>query len=97
MQLAVVLGNKWPAEYNREEYIPDDSSTMERLRTEKLAFPHSYYSLCFYKYWGAGGGFWKRSLLEATSISFSEMQIPTIYFYQKPRYRAWHLTSQMGF
>jgi hypothetical protein len=56
MQLAVVLGNKWPAEYNREEYIPDDSSTMERLRTEKLAFPHSYYSLCFYKYWGAGGG-----------------------------------------
>lgn len=26
------LGNKWQAEHNREECIPDDSSTMERLK-----------------------------------------------------------------
>lgn len=93
MQLAVVLGNKWPAEYNGEEYIPDDSSTMERLRTEKLASPPFPLLVMFYKDsiggWGWGGGFWKRSLPEATtSISFREMQIPSTYSHQKPRYRA---------
>lgn len=72
MRLAAVLGNKWPAEYNGEGYIPDDSSTMERLRAEKLAFPipiTRYVVQMFEAGWG-GAGFWKRSLLEASSRHF---------------------------
>lgn len=78
IQLAAFSGNKWPAEYNREECIPDDSSTVERLQW-KTDIPHSFLwkALLLQFYECLLGELLELANPEVTSVTFTK-QLPPV-------------------
>lgn len=84
------MGNKWQAEYNREERIPDDLSTMERLKFKTDNSP-----VVFVESIALGvleilsfGELSKFANPEVTSVTFPK-RLPPVYLHKDPASHLW--------